>query len=315
MNRQRFLGGAKYAISFGLVFLILHKVKLGPVLEKVMQAHIGWLGLSLLCNFVIIWIQALRWKILMPGSRASVNRLFVWCFIGTAAGIVMPSAVAGDALRAVLLGKEEGQLGSSVASTIMGRVFGLIAMICLSLLGILFWPPLASQVSPGRILLLSGTVLATGSGLWLLARFRGSIPWSGKWVRRMESLVGHFSAMAREPGRMALTALLSFLLQGTAILSGWMLFRACGHDLSIAAAMALLPIVMLGTMAPLSIGGVGVREGLTVALFRQFASVPASVSLATNLVSYIAFPLIGIVGGLCWIFLRPREPVEGKGTP
>lgn len=313
MNRQRILGIAKYVISIGLVLLILNKVPLRPVLEKALQAHFGWLALSLFCNFATIWIQALRWKVLMPGSRAGVNRLFVWCIIGTAAGIVMPSAVAGDALRAVLLGREEGQLGSSVASTIMGRVFGLLAMICLSLVGILSWPPLASQISAGRVVLLAAILLGAGLGFWLMARFRGNIPWSGTWVRRTESLIGHFSAMAREPKRMALTAILSFLLQGTAILSGWMLFRACGQDLSIAAAAALLPLVMLGTMAPISIGGVGVREGLTVALFSQFASVPASVSLAANLVGYVAFPVIGGVGALCWIFLRPRGDVERKG--
>lgn len=309
MHHQRLLGIAKYAISGGLVALVLDKIPLRPMLAHVHRVDLLLLGASILINFLLLWMQALRWKILMPNSRASLRRLYAWCVIGAAAGSVMPSSVGGDTLKAILLGKEESAMGASVASTIMGRAFGLMALGCICLGGAILWPPLHSLISPRRLVLLSAA-LAIG-GLTVFALSKGNA-FLGKFWRlragKVSALLQHFSDTVRSPGRMFLTAILSILLQTVSILNGWLLFLACGVHVPLAAACALLPIVMLGTMAPISIGGVGVREGLSAALFLRFAGIPPTASVTANIIGYTSVVAIGLAGALCWAFLRPKTP-------
>lgn len=308
LNRHLLLNIAKYGVSLGLVFLILRKVPIFSVLEQARRIHIGWLFFAIFCNFLILWIQAARWKVLMPKSQASVTRLFAWCIIGAAAGFVMPSAVGGDTLRAVLLGREESDMGASVASTIMGRLFGLLAMGCFCLIGIFFWPPLRSLLSLPKVIVLATLILGCALFLFFLSKGKIGLEWAGsKWSDKIKALLAHAADTISSPRQLALIAFLSFLLQAVTILTSWILFRACGQNLSLAAAGAIFPIIMLGSMAPISIGGVGIREGLTVALFRQFAGVPAAISLTVNLIGYVALFTIGATGALCWAFLRPRN--------
>jgi uncharacterized membrane protein YbhN (UPF0104 family) len=310
MNRKIVLGAAKYLISGSLVALLYLKIPIKPVLENVSKLHPGWFLLAVAANFLTLWLQAYRWKLLMPGTRVPVARLFQWCIIGAAAGSVLPSAVGGDALRAVLLGKEEGQLGSSIASTIFGRIMGLVAMLGICFLGVLSWPPLRRLFDATRLLELAAAGGLVGAGLVALALHRRRLPDLFSWKGRFERLVGYAMLVLKDPTRMLATVLLSLMLQALAIVAGWMLFRSCGETMPLSVAAALLPIVMLGTMAPVSIGGVGVREGLTTTLFFKFAGVQPAMSLAVNLMGYVIFVVVFLAGAACWFGMKPGNDTE-----
>ena len=96
------------------------------------------------------------------------------------------------------------------------------------------------------------------------------------------------------------------------VVSYWLIGLSIGIDLSLLAYFAIVPIVVVVTNLPISLGGIGLREGAAVALLMQFG---VDQSLATaNAMGYLGVLLVtSLPGGLVLLTGAPSSQESAQG--
>lgn len=110
------------------------------------------------------------------------------------------------------------------------------------------------------------------------------------------------------------TLLLGLLFQGLGVLAAWLIGRSIGLSVPVSALVTTLPLVITLSFLPLSIGGLGVREGGFVVLLGQ-AGVSANEATVFSLLNGLAFALASLPGSLALIRGGRSRTSEPAPTP
>jgi hypothetical protein len=153
--------------------------------------------------------------------------------------------------------------------------------------------------------LLLGYVLAVGPVAACLRRWkRGE---SSRIVRLVEQVVETLRPSWRILGIIGL----SFVFQLNTVWISYIYSSAIGIDVGLDQLLMIIPVAYLLEMIPISINGIGVREGALTLLFGQLGLAPEhglALGLTISVMRYVA----GIIGGLLLgveVF-RPRKRNE-----
>lgn len=312
VDTRKALGYAvKLLVTVALVGFLAWITPIHETVKLLSHAHLEWLALSLCGLMLGAVFQAQRWLYLLDHPDVRLSQLLHIHLVGTAAGFFLPSAVAGDIVRSGMLAREGNLLERSILSTVVGRLMGLTAMMCLGIGGALLWPNPALRFQPSKVaLLLIGAGIVGIGPLWMLwKKLRRNREWwmqGASWKKRIYEGFTYLESL-RNPVLLLKCFALSLGLQGVTLLSGWCLFHAVEADLSLAAAFALIPVAQLGSLAPLSLGGVGVREGVTMALFHGLVGIPRAQCLAASALGYLNGFAISLPGVFLILLTRRKK--------
>jgi hypothetical protein len=92
--------------------------------------------------------------------------------------------------------------------------------------------------------------------------------------------------------------------------AAWLISQAMRLTVSPAALFVFVPVASASLLLPISISGLGVREGIYIALFAQ-VGVSDAKAIAFSLAYYSLDLFAGIVGGL-WYFLASARNLQQK---
>ena len=84
-----------------------------------------------------------------------------------------------------------------------------------------------------------------------------------------------------------LSSLDSLWLQLLTLFMAYAYFRAVGQEIDISILVVFTSITIVISMLPVSLNGIGVREGVQVALFTGILGIPAPIVLSAGLLGYI----------------------------
>lgn len=309
----------KLAISFALLALLLWRVPLGEIAGR-MSAYdpvvlLEVLGLALGC-----WVIAAArlWCLLTEYRYRDLLRV---TFIARFYATVLPGQVAGDVIKAYRLGRQSEQMGRAEAATVLDRVLGLFALFLISASMVLRTPrvplPLRLFFLLGAVGLFVGGVLA-GSPLFrqgiverFLAHRKG----------RIAIFVREFGIALHEYLQKPIALIAALLIAGVfhfgCILMQVLLGDALGIKLHWADWTVVYAGVSLLMLLPISVAGLGLREGGYVgllALFGYKAGAALSLSFAILGASLVA----ALVGGgleLVEAIGRARSTNSPDGPP
>jgi glycosyltransferase 2 family protein len=97
--------------------------------------------------------------------------------------------------------------------------------------------------------------------------------------------------------------LLSVLIQIISPITSYIIILSFGYEVSILYFFLFLPIIGAITLLPISIGGLGVRESLSVAFFANKAGLLTSdVAFAMSSLSFSFLIVYSLIGGLIYVF-------------
>ena len=95
--------------------------------------------------------------------------------------------------------------------------------------------------------------------------------------------------------------------QGSLISVVYFVFRAYGYDIPFMQHFALYPVIAILTLVPITIGGLGVREGFFV-YFYSMIGVPPQVAIGVSLVNYSLMALLpAVFGAVVYLWSSFRE--------
>jgi uncharacterized protein (TIRG00374 family) len=128
-------------VSVGLLWYALRDLHLEEIWAALQGANYWWLLPGVAIYFISVWFRAWRWGFLLRSSKqVSASRLFPVVVIGYMGNDILPFRL-GEVLRAyVLWHKEEINIGTTLTTAVLERLFDGLTMVLFVLFGLLFIP-------------------------------------------------------------------------------------------------------------------------------------------------------------------------------
>lgn len=279
----------KLVISSGLLYIVLSKTGI----EQVFLTLKGMSPLAFVTAILLYlfaqFASTLRWKLLLPGMLGT-RKLFSLYMIGSFFSTLLPGVIGGDAVKGFYLYQATGKGSLSLASIFMDRYIGFVVLI--SICTIAF--PFGYKYLQGSRIewLLPVTVLS-----FLVASIAVFGLRLGKSIKILSGFYDYFHAYRNQKDVIGKALLLSVLVQFSGIFAVYILALGIGQHLPFLACLVFLPLIILFTTLPISISGLGVREGAFV-LFFGLVGIKPEVATAISLswfVSITAGSLLGLI--------------------
>lgn len=260
----------KALFGLTLLALLLWRLDLHAVVSALSRFTWPWL-LGALALMTASWnLAALRWKLFAP--RFSFMRLLELTLIGQFFAIVLPGQLAGELVKAYRLAKGNVDAERLAASVMVDRIVGTIALLLVASFGAMH----SSHALPGALVWtfagMTAILIASLFTLRLPAFRLIAIDLVGRLERtrlRRAAIPLHRAIEAwvdfgGAPGRLLASLFVGvvFQLVGVAILA--VLATNLGIILPAADWAWIYGLVSLAVLIPISIGGIGLREGALV---------------------------------------------------
>lgn len=274
----------------------------------------GWLPLIYILFLLNSAISALKWKLLLQADGVCVplSRLLSSYLIGSFFNLFMPSSIGGDAYRVVDTGRHGGS-AKSFASVLADRLSGFLA---LAIWGLLFSAIGWSRLPDKRMLwlpvivfgLMAAMVFALVQRRMLAAGLRAfRIDRLAKLDAFIHRVLDSIAAYRGDRRLLAKVFGISLTFQMLAITIIFCISRAMGWEVPFIYFCIFVPLITLGEALPISIFGIGVRDGLYVFFFTQGGATREQ-ALSMALVYVLVTLVYSLSGGVLFLLRRPAAP-------
>lgn len=307
-------------LSAILLIWVLSTAGLDQLAAAARGADLGCYALAVGLAVNGILLRSARWHFLLKavGARVSYGRAVYLYFVGAFFNAFLPTGFGGDVVRVLEVGP--GATSQQAAGTaLVDRLTGFIMLFVLALLAL----PFAFGLLPANLALLIAALAAAvllGSALLfegrLLRRLTGWLPRGlslagDAWIGRTYAVITAIGARG-----IAIALFWSLLFNLELIVETVLVARALGIDVTAGVFFLFVPVTTATLLVPISISGLGVREGLYVTLFGQLG-VSAASAVALSLGAYSLDMAMGLVGGVVYLTagllgLRGRDPTPGQ---
>jgi uncharacterized protein (TIRG00374 family) len=289
--------------------------------DAAVKALAGFPAASLALALALIAVDRVlmfwRWRLLISAvAGAPVEGLARIFFVSSFLGSFLPAGVGGDAARAYAVAAETRQIGPALASVVVDRWLGLLAVGVSGCIGVMV--SLAAVPLEFRELTLAATLLlAAGAvaGLYADVVAARLLPRAGadhRLVRGARRFADAVAVYRQHPGVLWRVALLSLVVQAARITLGWAIGIGLGITVPFRYYWVFMPLNILVILVPLSLGGFGLPQGTMVWTLGPLG-VPATQAFLLSLL----FVLAGVVGnlpGAAWYLSGRSAPARGRGS-
>ncbi len=262
------------------------------------------LWLSAVAVFVFTqFISAARWKILAKplGLERPFRHFLGLYFIGMYFNLVLPTSVGGDVVRALYLNRHTGRRMTAFLSVFIDRLSGLVVLVALAAAATVLSPvPLPWWINVSVAAAAAGATV----GLILLPYLARHRLLGAKYATLADELRVSLRMLLRP-----LPLFLSLIVQGANVILVWLIGLGIGLSVPISYYGILVPMVSLLTLLPVSINGMGVREGATL-LFLKHLGVATSAAVSLSFLWFSVTAVVSLCGGGVYLFGRFPRPEE-----
>ncbi len=284
-------------VGVAIVTLLVWRYDARSILRLIMREQFSYFAAAIGVYLSTVVLSAYRWRLLAAILRldAPFADFLAFRFIATFANTLIPGVAGGDALRAIYLGRRTSRLGEAVASVLADRIVGLIGLFWIAASAAIF---LRERGLPSVL-----TTLPILTGLIALALFVAS-PLIIRFVQVMPSRLsryGGFIVTYLEHRSALLAALaLSVVVQSVLAVCQYLLALGIGIDAPLTLFLLFVPIAGVFASLPLTINGLGVREGAYLVLF-GIAGVDRTNAIALGLLWFACTTIGALPGALAFV--------------
>lgn len=288
-------------VSSALLLVLFRMIDPHVVGLTLASARPVQLLLALVATALAWVLMAVKWRTLVH-QHISKGTALSLTFRSLFYGFILPGQVASDIYRSVVF-MRRGIAALGVASVITDRVLGLLALVVVGLAGASLSPSLRATESWAWVMMATAalgavcvaTLVALPKLPSLLARWSPPGTAKQRLLARLRSLAeafGSFPTVTRVRG-----FFYSLVFQMLCVLALFFLGNAFGAGVSLADWGWIFALMSVALLIPLSIGGIGVREGTLVGAL-GLIGVSADTSLPIG-VSLTLLTAIGAFAGAC----------------
>lgn len=257
------------------------------------------------------YLAAQRWRGVLESGSVFVSRLGVLRLnlIGTFVGNFLPGQGSGDLVKSTFLFRRfPDRRAFLLASVVYDRLLGLLAMLGLALAGVVVLGAVDGDWSMANV---AGWSLLFIAGLVAAIRYLHNmqLPWSflGEFLgKRFAGFSGQLVELFRNRRLFLRSFALSVVFQLSWVLALWFMLRAVQSSATLAPVLLAAPLSILIATVPVSLGGLGIREGAYSLLLQRFG-VNADIATAGALLSLVPLFISSLIGACLIIVSQERN--------
>lgn len=284
----------RLAISLAAVAWIVTTFPMDRTAAALASASFAGVAAVLLFKFLGALASTGIWHAVQAHGRGSFAAAARTYLASLHAGLLGPGFLASDAYRALGAGLRRADAG--LGAVLAERAVSFTALAVGAALGAWLSPAAAPLRLPMTLLAalgIAGVVAGALAGGWLALR----VPGHGFAARAARQALAGMDAL-REPtvARRAVVAAVALPVFTAA--ATWAAFRAVGASPGLWFTLAAANAAALLVLLPVSVQGLGLREGAYVGLFAGLAHLPAETALAASLLSLFGSLALGALAGV-----------------
>jgi hypothetical protein len=308
--------GIKFLVSGSLIFYLLWKIKslegFSALLDNLVNIKFLWVAGAFLIQMCAMASTVIRWRFLLLAQGLTVppRHLISTFLIGRFIGSFLPSTIGLDAYRAYDIARHSGQTARSISVILIEKIIGAFVLSILVLVTA-FW---GIKFVGTKFLGITGILFILPATLSFLILVHPSL------VRKItykffdpQTKIGKKISQAAEAsimfekrkGRLLAGILMGFPVHICTCLLFFFTAHALGVDIGVRDVLFIGPLMIVATVIPLSIAGIGIREGVFV-FFLIKIGVGISQAALLAFLGYLVGEIISLFGGILLI-LRPAD--------
>ena len=300
---------AKLAVTAGILWYVFHGIDVTSILHTLVHQRPLPLALATLMVVLQIVVGAERWRILLKGISnhhatlpiVAVHKVY---YSSIFFNNCMPGTLGGDVMRAWLAKALPISFGLKIFSIVLDRLFALTGLVILAVITLPFVEhPVAKLAFAVGVLIVVGAVV----GLAVMRKVRRFI---GRWHERKAihtiiQFINTIEHLIHHPRYASLALFYGVLSQAIHSITVYYVADSMGVNIGVIPMLALIPLVVLITIIPISIGGWGLREASMIGILSSMgvssvAALTISIEMGTLAI------LVGALGGIPWILQKKK---------
>ena len=292
----------RLAVSIALLALLVTKVDPDELVppNRSLAGSLFFLCTGLLFMAISFVVASWRWQRVLAvyDAHVPIRTLLKHYLAGQFVGNALPSTVGGDVLRISRCSKDTGSTEVAFASVVIERLTGFVALPLLIFVGFAARPDLLSL---GRSWLAIAVAVATLVVLGMIVvlsaspRLAGRFVHRANWTRYIGILHVGIDRMRRDPRDASAALFAAVVYQLTVLAAVYCAVHTIGLTIPNGAVLAFIPAVAMVQVLPISVGGLGVREGMMVLLLHPLG-VPTGQAVAVGLLWFAMTLIVSLAG-------------------
>ncbi len=308
-RRNSWIGvGLRILATLTLMVFVLQQVEWESLVQRLKSLEWQWFAAAQAVAIAIQIVAGVRWSSLArPIGFLHSTNFFIWRFFeGVFFNLCLPSSIGGDVVKAYRLSNtNRGRLlaGCTILADRLAGVSALGVLAGSAILSLNLNLSPASTIAVAAILFASvllGFRLTIGN----LDHFLNLLPATHKIRQFLAQLLPY----QMRPSLMGRAVAWSLIVQIGASVSVALMARGIGVTLGLGIWFSVVPLIALAIVLPISINGVGIREGGMALLLSRWG-VAGEQAVAIGLLWFLTTIGTGLIGGL--LFLLDRQTSGG----
>jgi len=294
-----------------LTFILISQTSLRDIFTTIKEADHLLLGISFSLHALGLVISAIRWQILIKAQDdwVPIGFLAKSYLVGSFFNLFLPTRIGGDVVRIWDGSRYSKSLIKSSAIILVERLSGVIVLFLFAFCASIIRLDMAQQFPVIWV-----SLILSFFGLSLLALFLtpvadiilGKLPERSRF-NTVKQKIGQFRETIlfyrKRKGALGKAFFWAALLQINVIIHYYLIGEALHLNIALLDYFIFIPIVHLILLIPITINGLGLREGAYLEIFKYYL-VSSAAAISFSWIDLAFMLIVGILGGIIYVFRK-----------
>mgnify|MGYP001575123770 CR=1 FL=1 len=290
----------RFGLSILILFLLFRKVGFYDVISNIMSVSVLFIILILIMFIISLILGAININLLLSpmSKKTSFYKILYYSILSWSVGLFIPGKV-GELLLIPLLKKEGITIGQGSAIFIIDKLITLMTLSIFSLIGIFIFFDVFTFFKLAAIILLIVVIFI----FFIFLKIGREIVKKYFLRKFSENFNGFFRLISlyfkKEKLILSLNTILTFLKWFITSLITYFLFIAYYQHVPLVYIFLINSILVMISLIPISLSGLGVRESAAVFLYSKLniePSITLSVFVIQIIMMYFTATVIALIG-------------------
>ena len=311
----------KIAVSTALMAFLLNKISLSELARLVSGIDPRIFGAAVGCYFLSSLIGSFQWHQLLEASGVSLSfgKAFRYYFVGLFFNNFLPANIGGDAVKVYDVTRAGSSVYQVIAVTLLDRILGVFSLCLLAVIATLYLAKTTGAGPYWAYLAIFVACMIPALGFYFFKPLAILVRRVVRLIRplsldtRISSILDYLSEFKRRKTVVARLVCLSLFIQSLRVMTHVLVGLSLGVTLNFTVLcqfFVFVPLLGLAMIPPITINGLGIREGLGILLFAN-AGLGDTDAFAMEFLTYVGSVIVSLIG---FLFFVTRRPGGNQGT-
>ncbi|MFI5370091.1 MAG: lysylphosphatidylglycerol synthase transmembrane domain-containing protein [Candidatus Eisenbacteria bacterium] len=309
----------KMALSIGLFVFLFRRVQIGPLLDSVRVADPRWLAAAVTLFIISNLFGSYQWGRLLRVVDIHIPywKVCAYYHVGLFFNNFLPANIGGDIARVSDASRYGPTKTAALSAVLMDRLVGTVALAGLALVTTLpalnqFHLTLVYAALVGFFALSVVMVWAVfhPAVLPALERLLARVGMGGLGPH-LDDLAARLHGYRGQRGLFGRLLVVGMLTQVSRVFVHALVARALGIDVPLIYFFLFVPLLAVIVSLPISLNGIGVREGAGIVLF-GLVGVDRAHAFSLQFTTYLVAVSVSLLGGLVFLIRIPHRRAASR---